>query len=236
MTMTHGTADRVTFSFAAQTVLRVLVASYFMAVALQLIPGTDLSLLFSGFMPDIFSDAISAGLVFVFSFMIMVGTATRVAALMLSLMMFFASYVTMVQMGIVEELGGFWRDIALIAALLLTYNERDLGSPRRRRVLQRRIVPRRVNAILRRAAENPNATVTSDTERDVVIARMNAMIRDQHAQSRDKAEAAPSEGSGKASDWPRLVRYRRAAPPLPEIADNGDDTITNIFADDRLSA
>ena len=49
--MSHGTADRVAFNVAAQTVLRVLIASYFLAVALRLIPGTDLSWLFAGILP-----------------------------------------------------------------------------------------------------------------------------------------------------------------------------------------
>ncbi len=151
--MSTGTADRVTFNSAAQTALRVLIASYFLAVSLKIIPGTSLGILFEAILPEPYASATAAGLVFIFSFMIMIGLATRVAALLIALMTFFASYVAMVQLGVADELGAFWRDLALIAALLLTYGEANLsGDRRRRRLVHRKIVPRRVDAIMARAA------------------------------------------------------------------------------------
>jgi len=142
--MTQGTANRVAFNTAAQTTLRVLIASYFLAVALQLIPGTDLGVLFASILPAPYAGATAAGLVFILSFMVMIGYATRAAALIIALMTFFASYLTMVELGVVQELGAFWRDLALIAALLLTYSEPAMGSRNPRRILHRQIAPRRV--------------------------------------------------------------------------------------------
>lgn len=152
--MAHGTTDQVIFDTAAQTVLRVLIASYFLAVSLELISGTDLSVLFVGVLPEPYDGATAAGLVFLLAFAIMLGMATRVAALMLALMTFYASYLTMLNLGVADELGRFWRDLALIAALLLTYGDRGTSPRRRRRLLRRKIVPRRVSAILSRAQAN----------------------------------------------------------------------------------
>ena len=49
--------------------------------------------------------------------MVLIGVGRRVAALLLSLLLFWASYLTM-YMG--NDLGAFWRDLALIGGLLLT--------------------------------------------------------------------------------------------------------------------
>lgn len=149
--MNTGTADRVTFNSAAQTALRVLIASYFLAVSLEIIPGTRLGVLFDAILPEPYASATAAGLVFIFAFMIMLGMAMRVAALMVALMTFFASYVMMVRLGVVNELGAFWRDLALIAALLLTYGDTKSTGNRARRLFRRKVVPRRMKDIMARA-------------------------------------------------------------------------------------
>ncbi len=125
-------------------ILRVLIGSYFLAVALQIIPGTDLSILFDSILPAPIDGALSAGLVFLLAFMVMIGLHMRVAALVLAMMTFFASYLTMIQLGVDQELASFWRDIALIAALILTYSENDRRNLHRTRVVRRKIEPRRL--------------------------------------------------------------------------------------------
>lgn len=150
--MGNGTADRVTLSQAAQCVLRILIASYFLAVAVHIIPGTDLSLLFAGVLPPPYGEAAATGLVFLLAFMVMVASHTRVAALILALMTFYASYLAMVELGVAEELGSFWRDLALIAALLLTYSDAAPSATVRRRSFRRHVAPRRIAPILERVA------------------------------------------------------------------------------------
>ena len=155
--MNIGTADRVTFNISAQIILRVLIASYFLAVALNLIPGTDLGLLFASVLPAPYAAATAAGVVFICAFMIMIGMATRSAALLLAIMTFFASYLTMVNLGVQQELGAFWRDLALIAALLLTYGDSPSDRRLRRRIIRRTITPRRIvpNATSARQSARP---------------------------------------------------------------------------------
>lgn len=98
--MQDGTANRVRMNLAGQTVLRMLIASYFIAVSLRIIPGTDLGLLFSAVLPAPWNAAFAAGMVFLLSFMIMLAVYTRVAALILALMTFYASYLAMVELGV----------------------------------------------------------------------------------------------------------------------------------------
>jgi uncharacterized membrane protein YphA (DoxX/SURF4 family) len=142
---------------AAQAALRMLIASYFIAVALGLIPGTDLAILFAGLLPSPHDGATAAGIVVILAFMIMAGCATRAAALILALMTFYASYLAMIALGVEEELGAFWRDLALISALLLTYSEPTAGSRPRRRLISRTVLPRRVFAARDAAATTRTA-------------------------------------------------------------------------------
>ncbi len=214
--MSHGTADRVAFNVAAQTVLRVLIASYFLAVALRLIPGTDLSWLFAGILPAPYAAATTAGLVFIFSFMIMLDMATRLAALILALMTVFASYLAMLQLGVAEELGAFWRDIALIAALLLTYAEPQLGARRHRRMVHRQIVPRRIST----AAPH----------------RVNAMVQ----RADGLADEVPALRPLRAQVRTRLDATAQVHFDAPQVRDDAparrEAEIVNIFAEDPLIA
>jgi len=210
--MQHGTADHVALNTAAQAILRLLIASYFIAVALQLIPGTNLGILFSGVLPAPYDAATSAGLVFILAFMVMGGIATRGAALLIALMTFYASYLTMISLGIEDQLGSFWRDLALIAALLLTYSEPQAGTRTRRRLLHRTVAPRRIAALVRDA-------LTPRTPRPVPAASFAAL----------RAVSTPVHpGNEEAA---RVVPRPRARPP--RMAATGDrDEIDNIFADE----
>ena len=212
--MTHGTADRVVFNIAAHTTLRVLIASYFLAVALQLIPGTDLSVLFSSVIPAPYDAASATGLVFLCSFLIMLGMATRVAALLIALMTMFASYLWMVTLGVHDELGAFWRDVALIAALLLTYADPDPARRRRRLLVHRTIVPRRVGAIPEGSAES-----------------IRNQRRDANAQRQGQQPAASLRVAPPPAGRTQATRPLRPATPAPSDL---DDHCFNIFADDAL--
>jgi uncharacterized membrane protein YphA (DoxX/SURF4 family) len=121
--MASDRAESAMINKTARALLRVIIGSYFLAVALALIPGTDLAILFSGVLPHPYDGALAMGLVFALAFMVMLGHATRVAALVMAMITFYASYLTMLQLGVADELGSFWRDLALIAGLLLTYSD-----------------------------------------------------------------------------------------------------------------
>ncbi len=137
-------AERVTLNMTAQNLLRILIASYFLAVGLNLIPGTDLSLLTKQLLPEHVAVPLAAMLVFALAFMVMIGMFMRPAALVLGLLTFFASYLRMIELGVEDELGTFWRDLVLVAALMLTYAENAPRDYQMRRAIRRTITPRRI--------------------------------------------------------------------------------------------
>ena len=104
--------------------LRILIASYFSAVALRLIPGTDFTLLLDRIADAGTADLLTSMIVFSLAYMVMIGCYLRLAALLLALMSLFSAFVGYVGPTGAGDLGAFWRDIALVSALMLTYSRR----------------------------------------------------------------------------------------------------------------
>lgn len=140
-----------------QALIRIVIASYFIAGALGLIAGVDLTTLFEQALPapiEGIAPAASVLSVLILSMLILSGHWLRPAALLLSIAMFWSSYLEMMALGVSDQLGQFWRDLALIGALMLTYAEpadrRDpvakllKWKPKPRRVLGEPVAPRRV--------------------------------------------------------------------------------------------
>ena len=174
--MKNDTANAVTLSPVAQSLLRILIASYFLASSLRLIPGTDLSPLLRSVLPDPHAGATAAAIVFVLAFLVMIGVWTRAAAMVLALMTFFASYLRMVELDLVAELGAFWRDLALIAALMLSYSDNATGG-------QRSFGPIRLTVKPRRVAADPATRAKRREEARARIAKRRA--------AQEEAAAAP---------------------------------------------
>lgn len=120
--MSERNKSNVGLNAAAQVTVRMLIASYFMAAALGSIPGASYGFLFIAVLPPAMSEILSGSLVFMLASLVLIGAHTRLAALLLGLMTFYASYLQMIHVGAVDILGVFWRDMALIAALMLTYS------------------------------------------------------------------------------------------------------------------
>lgn len=152
--MTNPSADRITLNATAQNLLRIVIASYFLAVGLNLIPGTDLTILAGQVLPAHVAEPLSAMVVFALAFLVMIGLYMRPAALVLGLMTLFASYLRIIELGVSHELGTFWRDLVLIAALMLTYAENAPRDYRMRTAIRRKITPRRI-APARHGAPDP---------------------------------------------------------------------------------
>lgn len=108
--------------FSAQFVTRLLIVSYFLAVALNLISGTELWRMADPFMSDQRAHYTMRLVVLALCGMVLFGVWRRPAALVLALVVFWTSYMTLYAGG---EISAFWRDLALIGALLLTANITD---------------------------------------------------------------------------------------------------------------
>jgi uncharacterized membrane protein YphA (DoxX/SURF4 family) len=159
--MARKTPRRFDLGDVAQLSVRMLIASYFMAAAIGSIPGADTGALLSPLLSEPMSRVIAGSLVFTLATMVLVGKQTRLAALILGLMTFYASYLQMVQIGIDHVLGAFWRDMALVAALMLTYGgpAKAPPPPARTTITIRRIARRTERARQMGAPHQPIAPI-----------------------------------------------------------------------------
>lgn len=108
---------------SAHGVARLLITSYFMALGFGLIDGADVGVLFMPFVEQPIAGLLAGALVVALSSMVLFGIYRLPATLVLALAIFWASYLTMVVQTGHADVGGFWRDLALIAGLLLTRGE-----------------------------------------------------------------------------------------------------------------
>ena len=109
--------DRLNNANLASHITRLLILSYFAALALGLIQGAQIVRLTAPFLPSPVDEYTIGIIVLLLAFMVLVGIFRRPAALVLSLILFFSSYITMF---ITNDLTGFWRDLALIGGLLMS--------------------------------------------------------------------------------------------------------------------
>ncbi|MEO0467903.1 MAG: hypothetical protein AAF216_15295 [Pseudomonadota bacterium] len=104
--------------------MRLLVISYFVALALGWIGDTQMIDFMIPILPDEMAMMLMRGLILLLSALVLVGIGRRHAALVLALVVFFSSYTTLYAGG---DIGNFWRDLALIGALLMTA---DFAQPK----------------------------------------------------------------------------------------------------------
>lgn len=214
--MQNETTSRAQINGNVQTLLRILIASYFIAISLGLVTGTDYAVLASQIAPAHVAQMVTAIVVFSLGFMVMIGSHTRSAALILGMMTVAAAYVAVAEAGMEAELGAFWRDLALVAALMLTYADKSPAA-RSQPVIRRKVQPRRVKTSGARSGrpvpETP--TIAFSTRR----AGMMAEAARPTAQVTDLAAARA-----------RLQRPTDLREPL------ANQEIDNIFLDDRMTA
>lgn len=148
-------ADRIVLNSTGQNLLRIVIASYFIAVGLHLIPGTDVAPLLAQVLPPAAAEFAAEAAVFSLGFLVLVGYFVRPAALVLGVMTIMASYLEMLTLGAGAEVGAFWRDLVLVAALMLTYAESSPRDFHLRKAIRRTINPRRVRAAAKRTTERP---------------------------------------------------------------------------------
>ncbi len=102
------------------TITRLLVVSFFIALSLGLIDGVDIKRLAIPFVPDPFATYLMRALMLALCAMVLFGFFRRPAALILALMVFWPSYMTLFSGG---DVSAFWRDLALIGGLIMSAYE-----------------------------------------------------------------------------------------------------------------
>ncbi len=117
-----GTVTAMPDSTAAgHMAVRVLVALYTIASASGAIMGTNLSLLLVPFTSDIVAQVVMTALVTTLCFFMLAGMRRRAMALVLAIIFLWASYFAILGPNAALSEGSHWRDMVLIAALLLIY-------------------------------------------------------------------------------------------------------------------
>jgi hypothetical protein len=108
---------------AGQFLIRATIASYFLATGIGILPGTNVVALTGLVLPPLIAGLLAAAITTTLAGLIIAGRHVQTAARCLALVLFWSSYVTLLQLGVSDRLGHFWRDLALLAALLLTSTE-----------------------------------------------------------------------------------------------------------------
>lgn len=155
MSATNPTSDQLNQS--GQNLVRILIASYFIAISLGMISGTDGSYLARQIVPEPFATYMGKTMVFSLAYLVMMGIWLRPAALLLALTTFWSSYIANFGPEGPLAIGDFWRDLALIGALFLTYAQSGPRATSRRAMLRwsprvRQIIPGKTVAPKRVAA------------------------------------------------------------------------------------
>lgn len=97
---------------------RALICSYFLALGTGLIQGAELQRLTAPVLPDALAQPVASLFMICLAGLVLMDVQRRAAALLLALSVFWASYLTLIHGS--GPLAAFWRDIALVAALLMT--------------------------------------------------------------------------------------------------------------------
>ena len=108
-------------SRTAQALIRICIAAYFLAGAVGLLEGANLAPLFEGLLPAPYAAHAATAAAVVLSALILFDRSLWPAALLMGTGLFWASYLEMQARGVADSLAPFWRDLALIAALMLSY-------------------------------------------------------------------------------------------------------------------
>ena len=139
----NNTADSI--SREVLSVVRILIASYFLATATGLIMEPTGRNLFDIILPAAIAQPVSTGFLSVTAFAVMVGYLLRPAALALSVYLVWSA---LLQQNLIAgdplALSAFWRDMALLGAVLMIALVQPGGSiwPQFRK---KTIVPRRIS-------------------------------------------------------------------------------------------
>ncbi len=216
--MNENRTGRLMLSATGANLIRILIASYFLALGAGVIPGSDISALFAAVLPDPHAGLLAGAIVFALAYMVLVGVWLRPAALLLALVVFWSSYISVSHLGFADQLGGFWRDMALIAALILTYAETDPRAHSRRSAFRSVRTPRRLLA--RGDVVMPRRVFSAQAPKAPVIP-----FRAAH-----KAAASGAAASGADGIRTTVVAApaRLTAPRAISTQDNG----ANVFRDD----
>jgi uncharacterized membrane protein YphA (DoxX/SURF4 family) len=175
-------SDQTAVSRTVLSVVRILIASYFLATGSGLIIEPTSRMFFDAVLSQQNAALLTTSYLFITAFAIMVGRAVRPAALLLAIYIFWSGFVHYRIGGSPEALSAYWRDMALLGAVLLIAVTEPGGSGKfklwRKSVAPRRIMPSG-------QADRPVAGTKRPTPEDARTARDNVKTDHNPGHSRD---------------------------------------------------
>ena len=140
-------ATTTQMSASGLNLLRFALASYFIGVSLGLINGSNVTALAHLFLPHNLAEFGANTLVFILAFFVLMGVWLRPAALCLAgVVIVNSAYVTWMA-GNPEAMSDFWRDVAMMAGLMMTYIQTGMRDTHRRALVRRQPQVRRIKPV-----------------------------------------------------------------------------------------
>ncbi|WP_135505630.1 hypothetical protein [Roseovarius aestuariivivens] len=209
--------------YTGLNLIRIVIGSYFMAISLDLIEGSDPRVLFLPIFDPQTADLVTTVLLFSVTAAFMIGLYLRLTSLILAIFMMASSYVTNFMLPQTAQVADFWRDLTLVCAVLLCYSCLRRNEVRKAALVWRRrseripahthesVTPRRVSSPT--AARTPREPTTAQYQNalEPLIRRPRPVV----------ASPAPTS--------PPSLRSIPAAHYLSVIEDDDEDQPENIF-------
>lgn len=154
--------------------IRIVIGSYFMAIALGLIEGTEPKAMFIPYLDTETSDLIGTMLLFAITTAFMAGLFLRQSSLMLAIFIFGSSLAENFLTYEHASISNFWRDLTMVCAVLLSYSSLRRREIRKANLIGQRfflparrqdgdVLPRRVVTTTRSTARRPKSSPYHDT-------------------------------------------------------------------------
>ena len=133
------------FNQTGRNLIRIVIGSYFAAVALDFSVGVDPAALFAPMMPYAMADLVGSALLVAAAIGFMLGAGLRISALTLAVFVIASSLAQNFVSFAPGNVSGFWRDLAMVCAVLSAYahqtdrTEVALITPRPQPIRPRRV-------------------------------------------------------------------------------------------------
>lgn len=226
--------------------IRIVIGSYFMAISIGLINGLDHTALFTPLLDAPTAQLAGTGVLFTLSLIFMSGVALRMAALTLALFILCSSAAGNFLSYDPQPMSAFWRDMALVCAVLMTYSSLRRHELRKAALIMRRraarikrgkfssVTPRRVSvqgkpaskstAKARAAGRNAKGPDYDRVLRPLIAPTGPIQRPETLAAARSESRSANSPQEPRKALT--VAKRLRLAPPPPDA----DDEIDNIFS------
>lgn len=138
-------SSRTSF-YIKENLIRILIASYLMAVSVGIAPGPDLVAVFAQLMPETAAMTLGTAVMFMLAYAMMAGLWLRTTLLVLATMIVGTSFMENFILAETPDLGQIWQDIVVLCALLQNLIHLSNRQLRKTAILRRHKPVRRIEA------------------------------------------------------------------------------------------